>query len=508
MTRATRHVVVVGAGMGGLAAAADLAHAGVAVTVIERAQACGGKMRQIMAGGRPVDAGPTVFTMRWIFEGLFTDAGERLEDHLELIAAQTLARHAWRSGGTLDLFADIEQSADAIGAFAGADEARGYLAFCARGKDIYTTLAKNFIASERPSVPGLVARLGLARLPDLWRTMPMRTLWSALGDHFKDPRLRQLFGRYATYVGASPWSAPATLMLIAHVEQNGVWLVKGGTHRVAQAIQSLAQRQGAQFRFGVQMDRIVIENGRVAGVLLDNGERLDADAVVYNGDISALTAEERPVPATSPAARSLSAVTWCLSARTAGFDLAHHNVFFAEDYADEFKSIFRDRRITSAPTVYMCAQDRGEGSAHPEGAPERMLALISAPADGDRTPLDESAIADLTARAFGLMEACGLKIETGDDPTVTTPTGFEALFPASGGALYGRANHGMMGSFARAGASGKVPGLYLAGGSVHPGPGIPMATMSGRIAAARLLADWAGGPNRRRTISIPVGASF
>lgn len=505
MTRTTRRVVVVGAGMGGLAAAADLARAGAAVTVIERAQTCGGKMRQIMAGGRPVDAGPTVFTMRWIFEGLFADADERLDDHLELIAATTLARHAWRSGGRLDLFADIAQSADAIGTFAGADEARGYLAFCARGKDIYATLARDFIASERPSVPGLVARLGLARLPDLWRTMPMRTLWGALGDHFKDPRLRQLFGRYATYVGASPWSAPATLMLIAHVEQNGVWLVKGGTHRVAQAIQSLAQRQGAQFRFGVQMDRIVIENGRVAGVMLDTGERLDADAVVYNGDISALTAEERPVPATSPAARSLSAVTWCLSARTTGFDLAHHNVFFAEDYADEFTSIFRHRRITSAPTVYLCAQDRGEGSAHPEGTPERMLALINAPADGDRAPLDQAAIANLGARAFGLMGSCGLQIEPGDDPTVTTPTGFEALFPASGGALYGRANHGMMGSFARAGAAGKVPGLYLAGGSVHPGPGIPMATMSGRIAAARMLADWAGN---RRTVSIPVGEGF
>ena len=501
---ATPRVVVVGAGMGGLAAAADLARAGAAVTVVERAASCGGKMRQIMAGGAPIDAGPTVFTMRWIFEGLFGDAGERLNDHLDLVAATTLARHAWRSGGTLDLFADIARSADAIGAFAGPEEARGYLAFCARSKDIYGTLVRDFIAAERPSVAGLVARLGPARMPDLWRTMPMRTLWSALGDHFRDPRLRQLFGRYATYVGASPWSAPATLMLIAHVEQDGVWLVRGGIHQVAQAIRNLAQRQGAQFRFGAGMDRIVIERGRVAGVVLDNGERLEANAVVYNGDISALTAQERPVPATPPAARSLSAVTWCLSARTAGFDLAHHNVFFAEDYANEFRSIFRDRRITAAPTVYLCAQDRGEGGAHQAGAPERLLALINAPADGDRAPLDDAAIADLAGRAFGLMASCGLTITPVEAPTVTTPTGFESLFPATGGALYGRANHGMMGSFARASAAGKVPGLYLAGGSVHPGPGIPMATMSGRIAAARLLADWAGGAGRRRTVRIPA----
>jgi len=507
--RIARRVVVVGAGMGGLAAAADLARAGADVTVCERAAACGGKMRQVMAGAAPpyaaIDGGPTVFTMRWIFEGLFCDAGERLEDHLGLIPAETLARHAWRQGGRLDLFADVARSADAIGAFAGAEEARAYLAFCARSRDIYRTLAGPFIAAERPSPLDLVARVGLRRMPEMWRTMPMRTLWGALGDDFRDPRLRQLFGRYATYVGASPWAAPATLMLIAHVEQDGVWLVDGGIHQVARAIQHLAERQGARFRFGSEMQQILIEHGRVAGVMLANGERLEADAVVFNGDVSALSDEMRPVAATAPQSRSLSAVTWCLEARTSGFDLAHHNVFFAEDYAREFDAIFRERRITEAPTVYLCAQDRGEAGTYQPGTPERLLALINAPADGERAPLDEAAVADLSARAFGLMQACGLSIEASGDPVVTTPSGFNALFPATGGALYGRVNHGMMGSFARAGARGKVPGLYLAGGSVHPGPGIPMATMSGRIAAARLLADWAGGAGRRRAIRIPIG---
>ncbi|WP_408586163.1 phytoene desaturase family protein, partial [Novosphingobium sp.] len=419
-----------------------------------------------------------------------------------LIPAETLARHAWRQGGNLDLFADVARSADAIGDFAGASEAKAYRDFCARSADIYRTLARPFIAAERPSITGLVARLGPFGIPALMRTVPMRTLWGALGDHFRDPRLRQLFGRYSTYVGSSPWAAPATLMLIAHVEQEGVWLVRGGIHEVARAIAGLAERHGARFRFGADMARVLVEQGRVAGVELAGGERIDADAVVFNGDISALTDEVRPVPATAPRKRSLSAVTWCLAARTAGFDLAHHNVFFAEDYEAEFRAIFRDRRITRTPTVYLCAQDRGEGSDHPAGAPERLLALINAPADGDKGPLADAEIADLYARSFGLMRDCGLEITPGADPVVTDPAGFNALFPASGGALYGRANHGMMGSFARAGARGKVPGLYLAGGSVHPGPGIPMATMSGRIAAARLLADFAGNTG---AVMLPAG---
>lgn len=497
-----RKVIVVGAGMGGLSAAADLARTGLDVTVVERAASVGGKMRRVESGGLSIDAGPTVFTMRWIFDGLFGDAGQRLEDHLGLIPADTLARHAWQKGGNLDLFADVNRSAEAIGDFAGVAEARAYLDFCARSADIYKTLAGSFIAAERPSIPGLVARLGPFGIPALMRTVPMRTLWGALGDHFKDPRLRQLFGRYSTYVGSSPWAAPATLMLIAHVEQQGVWLVRGGIHEVARAIAGLAEQHGARFRFGTQMERVVVEGGRVTGVDLAGGERLPAEAVVFNGDISALTDEVRPVPATAPNKRSLSAVTWCLSARTSGFDLAHHNVFFADDYGAEFKEIFGNRRITETPTVYLCAQDRGEGSDHPAGTPERLLALINAPADGDKGPLPDHEIADLARRCVDLMKDCGLELTATDEPVITDPAGFNALFPASGGALYGRANHGMMGSFARAGARGKVRGLYLAGGSVHPGPGIPMATMSGRIAAARLLADFAGD---RRTVMLPVG---
>jgi 1-hydroxycarotenoid 3,4-desaturase len=501
-----KRVIVIGAGMGGLAAAIDLARQGMDVEVIERAVSPGGKMREVAVSGALIDAGPTVFTMRWVFESLFADAGAHLADELQLQTMSVLARHAWRRGGRLDLFADVEQSAEAIGNFAGADDARGYREFCKRGQEIYETLRAPYIAEQRPSPLELIRRVGWQNLGAMWRTAPMRTLWSALGDYFRDPRLRQLFGRYATYVGSSPMLAPATLMLIAHVEQDGVWAVKGGMRRVADALQKLGERHGARFRFGAHVEEILLRNGAVTGVRLASGEQLDCDAIVFNGDVSALggsllgPAVASAAPVIAREARSLSAVTWCVHARTRGFNLHHHNVFFAEDYAAEFETIFNKRAIVSAPTVYVCAQDRRDEpltAATARGDAERLLVLINAPADGDKDGLTNDEIASLARNAFGLMHDCGLDIESSSmQSVVTAPTGFDALFPATGGALYGRANHGSMASFARPGAASKIAGLYLAGGSVHPGPGIPMATLSGRLAAARLLADSAGSKRR------------
>lgn len=197
-------VVIVGAGIGGLAAALRLAQAGLDVTVLEQAPRPGGKMRSVPVGGSAVEAGPTVFTMRWVFEELFAECGANLADHVGLQPAAILARHAWRPGETLDLFADPEASEAAIADFAGPREQDGYRRFRARAAEVYATLEGPFIRGERPSPIDLTRRAGLSGLGDLWRIQPFTTLWSALGEYFRDPRLRQLFGRYATCAGPRP----------------------------------------------------------------------------------------------------------------------------------------------------------------------------------------------------------------------------------------------------------------------------------------------------------------
>jgi 1-hydroxycarotenoid 3,4-desaturase len=497
-------VVVVGAGIGGLVSALLLAARGLQVTVIESGQTPGGKMRAVQVDGAAIDAGPTVFTMRWVFDELLAGVGTSLDELVTLRPLQVLARHAWRDHDrTLDLHADLQQSVDAIARFSSPAEARRFLAFAQQARRIYQRLEAPHIRASRPNFWRMVADLGPAGLGDLASLGPFASLWHSLGRYFHDPRLRQLFGRYATYCGASPFAAPATLMLVAHVEMDGVWSIDGGMHTLASRLAELAASRGAVLRYGCAVQRIEVNHGRATGVHLAGGERIPADSVVFNGDVQALAqgllgdACARGAPASvrcEPGKRSLSAVTWAMHTRTEGFDLARHNVFFDHDYSSEFDDVFERRQLPAKGTVYLCAQDRLNGGADETAqlaaGRERLLALVNAPATGDTRIFDPTELESCEQRSLALLRHCGLHLHISQSQQTfrRTPNDFARLYPGSGGALYGPVSHGWMAQFRRAGAGTAVPGLYLAGGSVHPGPGVPMAAMSGRRAAATLLA--------------------
>ncbi len=498
-----QRVLIVGAGAGGLAAALLLAARGLDVLVLEAAPGPGGKLREVQVAGSPQDGGPTVFTMRWVFEQLFSEVGADLAEHLPLRALDTLARHAWEDGSRLDLFADLRQSEDAIGVFAGPDDARRYRHFCTRAQRIYQTLEQPFMCSPRPNPVALAQRVGWRDLPGLASIAPFSSMWRVLGQYFRDPRLCQLFGRYATYCGSSPFLAPATLMLVAHAEQAGVWTVDGGMHRIATALERLLRQHGGQVRYNSAVAGLRVEGGRVRGVTLADGETLDATAVVFNGDPAALSSGQlgsavaRAVPLTPASARSLSALTWNLVSPARGFPLARHTVFFSADYRSEFEQILGAGRLPEDPTVYVCAHDRNAaGNEVPTGA-ERLMCLVNAPATADQRSLSADELARCQERVFDKLARRGLRLyPDGDNTVVTTPADFHRLFPGTGGALYGCASHGWMASFRRPAARSAVQGLYLAGGAVHPGPGVPMAVLSGRLAARSLLEDLARARRR------------
>jgi 1-hydroxycarotenoid 3,4-desaturase len=258
-------VVIVGAGIAGLVSAFALAARGLDVTMVERGAAPGGKMRQIGIGDAQIDSGPTVFTMRWVFEELFAAAGLNFADHVRLRPLDILARHAWDEHTRLDLFADHQRSIDAIGDFAGAAEAARYRSFCRDTKRIYDILEKPFLRAPEPSMRGLIGANGFRGLIQLPQIKPFSSMWSALARYFHDPRLRQLFGRYATYCGSSPFKAPATLMLVAHVERAGVWSIEGGMHDLARALADGAKSFGATIRYDQEVSEVVTAGGPASG---------------------------------------------------------------------------------------------------------------------------------------------------------------------------------------------------------------------------------------------------
>lgn len=510
MTRAHRpRIAVVGAGIGGLAAAIDLVRVGVDVVVLERASKVGGKMREAEVAGRPIDVGPTVLTMRWVFDELFADAGARFDERVALDRSELVARHFFGPGerDRLDLFTSVERSSDAIAAFAGPGEALAYRRFAEATAAIYRATERPFLRSQAPSLATLAETVRRGELGALLRIDATRTMWRSLEATFADARLRQLFARYATYVGSSPFETPATLNLVAHVEREGVHLVRGGMYRVAEALAALATELGVAIRTGVHVERVVTRRGRVVGVDVAGGE-LACDAVVVAADAAAVADgrfgdEARcAAPRVTLGARSLSALAIATVARASGAPLVRHNVFFSSSYEREFAELFDRRRLPSEPTVYVCAQDRGDDDA--ARADDRLLLIVNAPATGDE-PLPDDEVRACETQAFALLRRHGLELQ----PTAlatTTPNELERLFPATGGALYGRSMHGMTAAFKRPGARTKMPGLYLAGGSTHPGAGVPMAALSGRLAARAVLEDRASTARSRRAAT-PGGTS-
>ena len=500
-----RKVAIIGAGIGGLAAAidlsGDLSGLDLDITVYERAAASGGKARAVRVGNTAIDSGPTVLTMKRVFEDLFAAAGSSLADHVALLPLSTIARHAWSDREQLDLFADLEATVDAIASFAGPAEAARYREFQKTAQTVCEALTRSYIEAAQPTPASMVYNTPLADLPLLLGIKPYASLWRYLTRQFTDPRLRQLFARYATYCGSSPFAAPATLMLISHVEQQGVWTVEGGLYRLVEALERLARDRGVAFVHNAPVAEVVIEQGRARGLRLQSGERVDADIVICNADVAALqsglfgpAARAAAIPA-GRAERSLSALTWSLLAPASGFALARHNVFFGRDYEGEFRELFKQRRLPSDPTVYVCAQDRGaSGQAPPNAAgaatPERLFILVNAPATADTAPPTQEEIARCMDQTFEALERCGLKVDRRSAAChATGPAEFDRMFPARGGALYGPASHGWMASFQRPGPRSRIQGLYLAGGSTHPGPGLPMAAISGRHAAAAVRSD-------------------
>ena len=433
-----------------------------------------------------------MLTMKPVFDALFADVGARLEDHLTLKRESLLARHFWQGAPTLDLMADHDHSVANVGDVFGARAAREFERFCTRAARLFETFDTPMMQSQAPSLSALTATV--LRNPTVIPAMaPHQTLAQMLRASFTEPKLAQLFARYATYVGGLPDQCPALLSLIWEAERRGVWHVEGGMHRLAKAIETLARQKGATFRYNAHVTRIEVADGKPCAVHTEAG-RMEIDAVLFNGDPRAISTsmlgQQCSVAVKPPNVepRSLSAHVQSFAATVEDqFPLAAHNVFFADGPRGEYTPLAHGE-LQKDPTLYICAQDRF-GDAEPQG-PERFEIILNAPPALDGTSHSAQERTKCQTLIFDRLATFGLNF--GPSPTtdsLTGPHGFAALFPASNGSLYGRSPAGMMAAFARPTARTKMMGLYLVGGGAHPGAGVPMATLCAQHAAEAMISD-------------------
>ena len=497
-------VAVIGAGMGGLAAAIRLAAAGRDVTVFEAHGWPGGKMRVVDSVAGPVDAGPTVLTMRPVLEALYAATGESLADHVTLTPLPVLARHFWSDGTRLDLMPEPEVNADTVGAVFGARSRAEFLRFQKDTRALFEAFRMPIMERARPDALG-AARAALARPRLLPWLMPGRSLAAMLAARLSEPRLHQLFGRYATYVGGNPLQAPAVLGLVWQAEAEGVWAVQGGMAALASALAGLLERTGGQLRLNAPVAQILTAGRQVTGLRLADGGEFACGQVVFNGDPEALPYLLEYATPRKPSPRSLSAHVWTFAGDVAHTGLgrealAYHSVFFADDPAQEFGPLAQGE-APQDPTIYICAQDRL--NRLPAG-PERFQFILNAPPLQAALPETER---PCRTNPFARLQAFGLHLTPHlTDQALTTPARFARLFPHSQGALYGLCPDAALATFQRPHTRTKLTGLYLAGGGVHPGAGVPMALTSGRHAAQAALNDRISAP-MSRPMAMPGGIS-
>lgn len=485
-------VVVVGAGMGGLAVAARLARLRHEVTVCEQASVVGGKVGSYSRDGFTFDTGPSMLTLPAVYRDLFRKTGRPLEKVLDLVPVDPATSYRFPDGTALHLpNASRARTRRALVETLGEAAADDWLRLLDRGGAMWEAVREPFLSQPWRGTPSLLRH---ARDVGALRTVaPWSTLRGLGRRTLRDPRLRMMLDRYATYSGSDPRRAPAALAVIPYVEHTfGVWYVPGGLRCLADVLADRVHQRGGTIRTGAEVARVTASGGRVDGVVLADGRHLPADVVVTDTDARLVYETFLPRPHEAArlrrAAPSLSgfALLMAVDGRTPG--LGHHTVLFPADYDAEFDAIFGDpARPVEDPTVYVSAPD--DPALRPDGS-EAWFVLVNAPrhgTGGGPGTVDWTApgLADSYAdRVLAVLAARGLDVRGRVRwRVVRTPADLEHDTRSPGGAIYGSSSNGLRAAFCRPANTSPVTGLYLVGGSAHPGGGLPLVGMSAAIVA-------------------------
>lgn len=478
-------VIVIGSGLGGLSAGITLQSKGFDVTIIDENVHTGGKMMPVDENGFHFDFGPNTITMPDIFRRVINDAGGDADRYFRFTKLTKHTKNVFPDGRVLFQSTDPEEMKESLSAFGDGERYEAYLKEVRR---LYDLAEKGFFYRVFNSwrdylSPSLSAHFAKVR--------PLEKMDHFHRRFFRHADVLKVFNRYATYIGSSPYQCPATFSLIGHLEMNdGVYYTQGGNTGIAKGFSAFFKEHGGVIRSGTKVKKILVEGREAKGILTSSGDEVRGDYVIVNGDYITATKElldERERPSTPD--RKLDAYEPSISAfvilaglREFQADIHHHQVFFTDDYKEEFDDIFNKKRLPKDPTIYIshsAATDPGvtKGS--------NLFILVNAPA----VNLTEEEAKRYKNKIYDALEQKGIPIRSQlEYEKVMTPDAIKGKFSAYRGALYGIASHTMTEAFLRpSNVSRDVRNLFYAGGTTHPGGGSPMVTISGKNVADFIL---------------------
>jgi phytoene desaturase len=488
-------ISVVGAGIGGMSAAARLAKQGHQVTVFENSDQSGGKCRTEWFGDYAFDTGPSLLTLPAVFRDLFLKTGKRIEHILDISPVDPAFNYNFADGSKVTFpnlsnpktYLEIEKSF-------GISASQSWRQIIERSEKMWEASRDSFIESELTSIWPLLLRRNL--INQINQISPFTSLSSLSEKLNLDPHLKMIIDRYATYTGSDPRNAPAVLLTIAFVESTfGAWHIKGGIGQLSVALEQRCRDLGVDFQFKSLVTKILVERNKVEGVVLSEGKIIKSDLVVSNSDaeytfnsligneVSSARGERRKLKSATKSLAGFSLLLGLDNKKSKPVDVKHHNVYFPENYDLEFDQIFTQKVPVTDPTIYLCAP---KDSSMVKGADkEAWFVLVNAPRHEPESGWDwKDGGQEYAQKIISKMDDLGLNVTNRlDFMEYRTPADLENYAMAPGGSIYGTSSNSPVSAFLRARNRSKVKGLFCVGGSAHPGGGLPLVGISAEIVA-------------------------
>jgi phytoene desaturase len=494
----SRKIAVIGAGLGGLTAAARLAKRGHQVTIYERSEKIGGKCQTEWIDGYGFDTGPSLLTLPAVYRDFFMKTGGAVD--LGALSVDPAFEYNF-ADGTQIIFPNLSRhkTIEAIESFAGSESAREWKLLMERAEAMWQASRGDFVEKALPSTSQLLRRRNL--LKDLSTIAPLSSLRRFTRNRLSDSRLRMIIDRYATYTGSDPRKVPAVLLTIAFVEEAfGAWHIAGGLGRLSELVADRCQKLGVEIKLKSGVKQINHGSGRVSGITLNSGEEISADYVISNVDSYLLYNEMVDHSIAKKERRAINATTPSLSGFSLLLGLAqsekralknHHTVFFPRNYDREFDQIFIEQKPVADPTIYICSPN--DPQMVPQEGCENLFILINAPRHNPESGWDwsdEKFVAAYGEKIIDLLEARGVTIRSRlVVKKFRSPLDIEKDYASAGGSIYGPSSNGIRAAFKRAPNKSQIPGLFSVGGSAHPGGGLPLVGLSGEIVADAISAE-------------------